>query len=153
MDKSDMMCITGFPDYRWNPDTEEMISFHVDWKGRVRKINYGENGERGYQLYYRGKRKFFSVKALRAEAELFKISKILKKEKVMSVRVPKKGDFLVGSLTKSNGAMSFSAYPGCHETLPKANQEATRLAQTVKDKKFIVVEVKGIASCQDVVWE
>lgn len=63
-----------------------------------------------------------------------------------------KGKFLIGSIHKETGAVSFSAFPARQPTLEAAKKEAARLAQSDKSKHFMAVEVKAIASVQEVVF-
>lgn len=155
-DSIELISIAGFPKYLLNPQTLEILSFHYSRNGKLRAPNWNDKGSKGYRLYNNGKTRFFSLEELKGTVELHKIKCSLKEEKKMSqanTGVPVKGNFIVGSLSKVNGALSFSAFPSRHTTWTAANNEAARLAQSVKDKKFIVVEVKGIVSVSDVVWE
>lgn len=68
-------------------------------------------------------------------------------------RAPKTGEFIIMSIMKSSGACSISSVPGVHTNQALAMQEAARLSRTVPEKKFGVVQVKGIASFAEVSWE
>jgi hypothetical protein len=63
-----------------------------------------------------------------------------------------KGKFLIGSIHKETGAVSFTTFPARQPTLSAAKKEAARLAQTDKTKMFMAVEVQAIATVQDVVF-
>lgn len=66
----------------------------------------------------------------------------------------KRGEHIVGSIDKQTGSLSFSTNPSNHGTsLQKALAEAKRLAAIETGKKFVVVEVKAIASAVDIVVE
>lgn len=64
-----------------------------------------------------------------------------------------KGDLIIGSIHKTTGALSFSANPKVQPNFLTASQEAERLAKLNTEKKFVVVEVKGIVSVNNVAWE
>jgi len=63
-----------------------------------------------------------------------------------------KNKFLIGSIDKETGAVSFSALPARQPTREAAKKEAARLAGLHKNKHFMVVNVTDIASVQDVVF-
>lgn len=65
----------------------------------------------------------------------------------------KTGQFIVGSIDKSTGVFSATSQPMAHLTKGAAKTEATRLAGIYKTKKYVVLEVGGIVSATDVVWE
>lgn len=66
----------------------------------------------------------------------------------------KRGEHIVGSIDKQTGSLSFSTNPSNHGTsFHKALAEAKRLAAIETGKKFVVVEVKAIASAVDIVVE
>jgi hypothetical protein len=149
-----MVPIKGFPMYLIDSESLKVISFHKTLLGCERVLERDDSGKEGYTLYQEGSSKFFSKEDLRGTVELHKIKLALKdKEEMTKVGIPVTGDFLVGSLSKLNGAMSFSAFPGKHADLLKARTEAARLAGIDKTKKFVVVEVKAIASANDINWE
>ena len=63
-----------------------------------------------------------------------------------------KGKFLIGSIDKKTGAVSFSAFPARQPSLEAAKKEAGRLAMLHKDKHFMAVGVEAIATVQEVVF-
>lgn len=65
----------------------------------------------------------------------------------------KRGEYIVGSVDKKTGTLSFSTNPSKHFSFQKALEEAKRLAGIETGKKFVVVEVKAIASAVDIVVE
>lgn len=65
----------------------------------------------------------------------------------------KRGDFIIGTVHKTTGAVSFANQPKIHNYEHDAVAEARRLAVTCPEKKFMVVEVKAIARTTDVVVE
>lgn len=67
--------------------------------------------------------------------------------------VPYTGEYIVGCISKANGLFSTSPQPARHLTESSARQEAARLANVSKEKKFVVMKVCGIASVEDVTWE
>lgn len=75
-----------------------------------------------------------------------------KKENIMS-GFKFTGKHIVGSITKSGGRWSVAPLPQAHETGLQASAEAARLAKIHTEKKFVVLEVKGIVAFNDVVWE
>lgn len=64
-----------------------------------------------------------------------------------------KGQYIVGSLQKSNGAFSASPSPVTHKTLADAQAEAQRLAIMYTTKRFVVLKVEGIVHATTVTWE
>lgn len=64
---------------------------------------------------------------------------------------PQRGYWIVGS--HKNGNFSVSAQPMQHATEPKARAEAERLASLDPSKKFIVLEIKGLVTVAQHVWE
>jgi hypothetical protein len=54
----------------------------------------------------------------------------------------KRGDIIVGSQLKPNGAISVAANPHVHSSLKEADTEAERLARQYQEKSFLVLEVK-----------
>lgn len=89
---------------------------------------------------------------------LRKLKPKVKKQMTMIPNTPStnaqdfKGKFLVGSINKQTGAVSFSAHPARQPNREVAKSEAARLAQIEKGKMFVVVQVLDIASIQDVVF-
>ena len=65
---------------------------------------------------------------------------------------PATGQYIIGSFNKKTGAMSFAPNPVV-QTHASAQVEAERLARAYPDKKFVVVEIKGVCSFHDVTWE
>lgn len=63
-----------------------------------------------------------------------------------------KGKFLIGSIHKETGAVSFTVFPARQPSLESAKKEAARLAASDKSKMFMAVEVKAIATVQEVVF-
>lgn len=63
-----------------------------------------------------------------------------------------KDKFLIGSIDKNTGAVSFSTYPARQPNIEAARKEAARLATIHKDKMFMAVHVEAIATVQDVVF-
>lgn len=153
----DTIAVPGFPMYELQKDDLKILSFHKCSSGRYRSLECTDTGLMGYTLYNNGKRKFFSMNDLIAIIELDKIKNVLVKKgnKMVQAKVgvPMKGDYVIGSLSKMNGGLSFSEFPAKHMTLDQAKTEATRLATTHKDRKFIIMKVEAIASTTDVVWE
>lgn len=74
------------------------------------------------------------------------------KLKGVSMNKLESGQFMVGSQHKKTGRISFSETPKIHPTLTSAREEAERLASISNDKNFVVVEVKGVASVANVIW-
>ncbi|BAU40082.1 hypothetical protein [Ralstonia phage RSP15] len=73
-------------------------------------------------------------------------------EKEKSMRL-QKGKFIVGTMTKSDDNVSVSANPHQHNTFSEAKAEAERLAAILKDKRTVVLEVRGICTASNVNWE
>jgi len=73
-----------------------------------------------------------------------------KEKSKMNANSIKTGSFIIGSIGP-NG-LSFANHPMVHGDSLSAKMEAERLAKTNQGKKFIVVEVKGIAEVSNVVW-
>lgn len=65
----------------------------------------------------------------------------------------KKGNFIIGSIHKVTGEISFAKKPYIHTNFMSASNEAEKLAKQFQEKKFIVVECKGICSVQQTIWE
>lgn len=65
----------------------------------------------------------------------------------------KSGHFLIGTVNKTSGNVSFASQPNIHESESMALEEAKRLAVLHTEKKFMVVEVKGIARTVEVMVE
>lgn len=152
----DWIDIPGFPDYKLDPKTLKVVSFHYSRNGKQRSLGQNEIGVDGYRLYNNGNNRFFTLDELRGTVELQKIKLSLKEKNKMTniaIGVPASGDYIIGSLSKMDGRLSFKEFPAKHKTLPAAKSEAARLAQSFKDKKFIIVKVESIASVSDVVWE
>lgn len=63
-----------------------------------------------------------------------------------------KGKFLIGSIHKQTGAVSFSVNPARQPGRNSAKTEAARLAAQDNTKHFMVVEVTDIATMQNVVF-
>jgi len=59
--------------------------------------------------------------------------------------------FIVGSIT--DGKFSIAQTPHFHETWDAACIEAERLAMNLRNKKFVVLEIRGVVEACDVVWE
>ena len=64
----------------------------------------------------------------------------------------KSGDFIVGSQHKETGALSIAPHATI-QSYDSAVKEAARLAKTVTDKRFIVMEFRGVCSYADVTWD
>lgn len=73
-----------------------------------------------------------------------------KEKSEMNANSIKTGGFIIGSIGP-NG-LSFANHPMVHGDSLSAKMEAERLAKTNQGKKFVVVEVKGIAEVANVVW-
>lgn len=65
----------------------------------------------------------------------------------------KAGHLIIGSQTKVGLSFSTVADPVVHTTMGLAKAEAARLATNDKTKKYVVLEVKAVASTNDVNWE
>ena len=67
----------------------------------------------------------------------------------------KKGNFIIGSIHKVTGEVSFAKKPYIHTNYLSASTEIERLLKLDSNKKFIILEVKGIASIPspDINWE
>lgn len=63
-----------------------------------------------------------------------------------------KGKFLIGSINKTTGAVSFSINPARQPSHEAAKKEAARLAKLDQNKHFMVVEVKDIATFSEISW-
>lgn len=61
--------------------------------------------------------------------------------------------FIVGSIDKKTGNWSISASPRIHTTRPSADSEAERLARGATNKKFVVLDVKGVCAVAELSWE
>lgn len=81
------------------------------------------------------------------------IDGLKKVEETMNGKNIKRGHFIIGTVHKTTGAVSFAAQPKVHYDEDSAVAEARRLAVTCPEKKFMVVEVKAIARTTDVVVE
>lgn len=75
------------------------------------------------------------------------------KEEVMNGNEIKRGNFIIGSINKQTGELSFAKQPKIHTYQGAAIAEAKRLATECPQKKFVVVEVKAVARTTDVVVE
>ena len=112
--------------------------------------------ESGYQLYYNGKRGFVSISELVALIQQHKFNQ--ENENMNTTKFAntsnklKSGDYIIGSQLKSDGSVSFSTNPAIQSSLAVARTEATRLAKIDNSKRFMVLEVKGVAEVQDIVW-
>lgn len=118
------------------------------------------NAVNGYREFKAGER-FIVLDAYRSTAEVKSLlcgstlitspSKFKhEKEKDMNANSIKTGSFIIGSIGP-NG-LSFANHPMVHGDSLSAKMEAERLAKSNQGKKFIVVEVKGIAEVANVVW-
>lgn len=58
----------------------------------------------------------------------------------------KKGNFIIGSIHKVTGEISFAKKPYVHTNYLSCQAEIERLLKLDPNKKFIALEVKGIAS-------
>lgn len=65
----------------------------------------------------------------------------------------KSGDLIIGSSAKGTHTFSTVADPMVHANMSLAKVEAARLAALDKTKKYAILEVKALASVQDVNWE
>lgn len=65
----------------------------------------------------------------------------------------KTGKWIVGSISKQTGDLSFANTPKTHTNKLDALAEAKRLARLHTDKKFVFVQIGGIASTVDVMVE
>ena len=104
----------------------------------------------GWQVTDDGKKVKLSIDYLRTLKETEKMSLIQNNPTTNAADY--KGKFLVGSINKSSGAVSFSTIPARQPNREVAKAEAARLAQSDKSKMFVVVQVLDIASVQDVVF-
>jgi hypothetical protein len=147
--------IPFWPPYKVRESDLQVLSFHSGKRGyelkRCEKNEYYNRKDDGYNLYYCGDRKFITVEELK---------RIVNKQK--EKKMPhfasqrgglKSGDLIIGSFLKNSKAVSFSSDPMIQDNLTDAKKEASRLAQVDKTKKFVVVEVKAVASVADVTWE
>lgn len=64
----------------------------------------------------------------------------------------KKGVFIIGGI-QSDGTCSIASNPSPHPNIFSAQTEAERLAKATPNKKFMVLEVKGIVGVKQVFWE
>lgn len=76
-----------------------------------------------------------------------------KVEENMNGKDIKRGQYIIGTVNKQTGNVSFANQPKVHLRYDLALEEAKRLAGSITDKKFMVVEVKAIASAVEVVVE
>lgn len=67
-------------------------------------------------------------------------------ETMATKRAIKKGDLIIGSVHKTTGLVSISDKPVPHTNFMSAQLEGERLAKEFPQKKFVVLEVKGIVS-------
>lgn len=167
--------LDGYPNYviRSNGVQVKVISFHYSKKGKERhpQMEYDFNSdsvkESGYMLYNNGAQKYFKISEL--IAYYFKQKVKIQRDELQSHSNKKEdqmkygysnsnngvqtGSYIVGSLLKSTNAFSTSGDPAGHKTRDAANTEAQRLARMHPDKKFVVLEVKGVVSVGDAVWQ
>lgn len=146
--------VPHWPPYKVRSGDLQLVSFHskkpYELKLCERNLLYNRPCD-GYNMSYQGKRRFIGVD------ELLKIVEDNEKGFKMAFSSQKgglkSGDLIIGSITKDRGAVSFSSDPAVHSIILLAKAEAARLATNDKTKKFIVVEVRAVASVNDVVWE
>ena len=144
--------IPGWPPYGLRVSDMQVVSYHSGKAYDLKRIEAGNkyhaNGP-GYCLFYHGGRGFIT---------LTQLNEIVQKERNMLKASQrgglKTGDLIVGSVLKSGGStLSTTADPVVHANLSAAKTEAARLAGIDKTKKYVVLEVKGLALVNDVNWE
>lgn len=64
-----------------------------------------------------------------------------------------KGKFIIGSISKLSNRVSVSPDPKIHDTRADADDKAVRLASEYRDKKFLILQVVGVVTAQDIVFE
>lgn len=156
MNPNDLIPVPLDPRYLWDPRDKKLYSTKVSFADyyaiALQRPNQWNDYEGGYCVSIDGKRCHLTEKYLH---------QLEKEEKEVTVinnnytanPADWKTKFIIGSLDKSNGVFSVQPNPARQPSKAAAQKEAERLAQTFKDKKFVVLEVIGIASVQDVVWE
>lgn len=147
----DLFVVPGYPNYKIKDDgsTVKVVSYAISPYGRDLTRAY-EDGSYGYRLSKNGVSKFFSVAALKQFVKEAK-GKTVNRNSVSGV--VKTGDWIVGSIDKQSGKFSTSAMPAKHPTEASAKSEAARLAEINKGSKYVVLNVKAIASVEQVSWE
>lgn len=63
-----------------------------------------------------------------------------------------KDKYIIGSIHKETGAVSFSSKPARQPGFEAAKKEAARLAKLDPTKHFMAVHIEAIASYQEVSW-
>ena len=110
----------------------------------------------GYSLYFNGSRKFVDLPWLK---ELVDKHFKQKEEKMGDIVYANLGNklkseqFIIGSQHKVTGLFSASTNPGIHNSKIAACKEAERLAGNDADKRFVVLQVVGVVTNNQVVWE
>lgn len=148
--------IPDWPPYKVRSNDLQVISFHPShgpngYELKRLAVNYRYNRyEEGFNLFCRGKRGFIPVSKLR---EIVKHNEGKQMSHFAGDRFIKSGDFIVGSQQKVGGAVSFAANAAIHSNASQAKTEAARLANLDKNKRFMVCQIVGVASVNDVNWE
>lgn len=154
--KGNVIPLPKYPAYVYCPETDWLYSTkfnkHVDYYPLQRRTPDQWSDFDGFEFTDNYEKVKVSIKSLR--------SLVTKEEETMpsiqnsTTKNPAdfKGKFIVGSISKKTGGMSFSLNPARHPTRESARTEAARLAQVDNSKMFVVCEVLDIASVQDVVF-
>lgn len=140
-----LISIPGFPKYHYRASDSQLISYQKDSRGKplVRLRIPQAGGAEGYYLWENGHSEFWTLQRL---------NRLKLKSKLKGNTEMKKGDHIVGSIHKQSGAFSTTAHPMLHTSFHEAAKEAERLAKTCPEKKFVVLEIKGVVSVNDVIW-
>lgn len=140
--------IPGYPAYVYDTEKEEVISYKagLDQPKTLKWRNV--KGQLSVKLYDS------SGLGIGTEMSKFKIrfsiqEAIDAKQKEKSM---KRGKFIVGSIEKSTGNVSFSKKPKEHDFQVDAAKEAERLAIIDTNKSYVVAEIKGVVSVSGVSW-
>lgn len=143
--------IPGFPRYKLRPSDMNVISYCQVPSGYTLKVQNNGYGALGYRMWADGKDKFFTLNDLLVIVERDKLMKEV--SKMNAGGTVKSGEYIVGSINKSTKELSTSQFPARHSTLLEAKNEAGRLANLHKERKFVVLKVEAIASVENVTWE
>lgn len=147
--------IPGYTGYIWDVENDCVVSLRNYGKPYRMKRNSPfppDCDEPHYRLLPTSgePRKSVRLSELRALEYMKPNLIIIKKREEHNMKT---GNYIIGSITKSNGRFSTTEYPATHSTRPEAVREAERLAKIAPEKKFVVLSIDGIVHFNDVVWE
>lgn len=137
----------------------QVISHHKEPAGKPLspgRVKADAGHEPCYNLYEGGSGTLLTAAQIRGKVERVKLKR-MREEMNYGTRnsvagIVATGDYIVGSIRKSDGAFSTSASPAKHLSLMSAKQEAARLAAIDKSKKYVVLKAEAIASVEEVSW-